>query len=416
MRLLVHPHELSVGGSQLNAVDLAAAVRDLGHEVAVYGVPGALAGRIGELGLELIAAPDDGRRPSPAAARHLAEVVRAERIDLVHGYEWPPILTAWAGAGFARGVAVVGTVLSMGIAPFLPASLPLIVGTRQLGRQAGARHARVHVVEPPVDTDADHPGVDASAFRADHALDERLTVVVVSRLAVDLKLEGLERAIAAVDAVAGELPARLLIAGDGEARGRLEALAAAVNAGRPGTVVLTGQLIDPRPAYAAADVVLGMGGSILRALAYAKPAIVLGEDGFSEILDAGSAERFLWHGFYGLGDGNLSAERLAGQLRALLGDPERRAALGRFSRELVVGRFSLATLSRSLEGIYRAALAEPVSRPRALVDGAVAAVGLTRYKLARRRASRGAGVALDDFNARPVITAPPSAEQVRSQP
>jgi glycosyltransferase involved in cell wall biosynthesis len=415
MRFLVHPHELSVGGSQLNAVELAAAVRDRGHEVAVFGVPGPLAARIHDLGLELIAAPDDGRRPSPAAARRLAEVVRAERIDLVHGYEWPPILADWAGARFARGVPVVGTILSMGIAPFLPVGLPLIVGTRQLGQQAGARHPTVHVVEPPVDTDGDHPGVDASAFRASFGLDDRLTVAVVSRLAVDLKLEGLERAIAAVATLAGELPVRLVIAGDGEARGRLEALAAEVNADRPGTVVLTGQLMDPRPAYAAADVVLGMGGSVLRGLAFAKPAIVLGEDGFSEILDAGTAERFLWHGFYGLGDGDRTADRLAGQLRTLLGDQERRAALGRFSREFVVERFSLTSLGRSLEGIYQAALGVRPSRPRTLVDGAVAAIGLTRYKLARRRARRAGGLALDDFNARPVITAPPSPEQVRSE-
>ena len=267
-----------------------------------------------------------------------------------------------------------------------------------------------------MDTDGDHPGIDPTAFKAGFGLDDRPTVVVVSRLAVDLKLEGLERAIAAVAVLAAERPVRLVIAGDGEARERLEALAARVDAERPGTVVLTGQLMDPRPAYAAADVVLGMGGSILRALAFAKPAIVLGEDGFSEILDAGTAERFLWHGFYGLGDGDRSADRLAGQLRALLDDRERRSALGAFSREFVVERFSLSTLSRSLEGIYTSALDLRVRRLETLVDGAVAAVGVTRYKLARRRARRAGGLALDDFNARPLIIAPPSPEQVRSEP
>ena len=414
MRVLVHPHELSVGGSQLNAVELAAAVRDRGHEVAVYGVPGQLAGRIGELGLELIDAPDDGRRPSPAAARRLAAVVKAERIDLVHGYEWPPILAAWAAARFARDVPVVGTILSMGVAPFLPPSLPLIVGTRQLGQQAEARYPNVHVIEPPVDTEADHPGVDPGPFRAAFALDERPTVVVVSRLAVDLKLEGLERAIAAVAALATESPVRLVIAGDGEARARLETLAAAVNAERPGTVVLTGQLLDPRPAYAAADVVLGMGGSVLRGLAFAKPAVVLGEDGFSEVLDAASAPRFLWHGFYGLGDGELGPGRLACQLRGLLADAGRRAELGAFARELVTERFSLAALGRSLEGVYAGALADPGSRLGALAGGIVAAAGVTRYKLARRRARRAGAGAVDDFNARPVIIAPPPPEQVRS--
>ena len=73
---------------------------------------------------------------------------------------------------------------------------------------------------------------------------------------------------------------------------------------------------------------------------------VLGEDGFSEVLDAASAPRFLWHGFYGLGDGDLGAGRLAEQLRALLADAGRRAELGAFARELVTERFSLAALGR----------------------------------------------------------------------
>ena len=36
-------------------------------------------------------------------------------------------------------------------------------------------------------------------------------------------------------------------------------------------VVLTGAMLDPRPAYAAADVVIGMGGSSLRGMASASP-------------------------------------------------------------------------------------------------------------------------------------------------
>ncbi|MDF2491460.1 MAG: glycosyltransferase, partial [Microbacterium sp.] len=69
--------------------------------------------------------------------------------------------------------------------------------------------------------------------------------------------------------------------GDGPARAEIEQRAAAVNAEcGEGTVVVTGNLDDPRPAYAAADIALGMGGSALRALAYGAPLIVQGEHGF----------------------------------------------------------------------------------------------------------------------------------------
>ena len=35
MRVLVYPHSMEIGGSQLNAVELGGAVRDLGHDVVV---------------------------------------------------------------------------------------------------------------------------------------------------------------------------------------------------------------------------------------------------------------------------------------------------------------------------------------------------------------------------------------------
>src|SRR5205807_398251 len=35
MRIIVYPHAMEIGGSQLNAIQLAGAVRDRGHEVVV---------------------------------------------------------------------------------------------------------------------------------------------------------------------------------------------------------------------------------------------------------------------------------------------------------------------------------------------------------------------------------------------
>ena len=66
-----------------------------------------------------------------------------------------------------------------------------------------------------------------------------------------------------------DFPLRLIIVGDGEVRSELNRLAAETNAklGRT-AVVLAGALLDPRPAYAAADVVVGMGGSPLGGMAY----------------------------------------------------------------------------------------------------------------------------------------------------
>ena len=70
---------------------------------------------------------------------------------------------------------------------------------------------------------------------------------------------------------------------------------------------LTGQIDDPRPAYAAADVVVGQGGSALRGMAFGKPVVVVGEDGFSELLTSDSSPIFLQQGWYGLGPGSAGS-------------------------------------------------------------------------------------------------------------
>src|SRR5262245_12407455 len=111
MRIVVYPHDLSIGGSQINAIELAAAVRDRGHEVLVFAVPGPLADHIERLGLQLVPAADARRRPAPAVMRQLTELVRERRIDLVHGYEWPPALEAYYGPFLRRGVPAVCTVM-----------------------------------------------------------------------------------------------------------------------------------------------------------------------------------------------------------------------------------------------------------------------------------------------------------------
>ncbi len=73
---------------------------------------------------------------------------------------------------------------------------------------------------------------------------------------------------------------------------------------------MTGQMTDPRDAYAAADIMLGMGGSALRAMAFAKPLVVQGERGYWRLLTPESLDFFLDKGWYWLGDGSDGAPLL----------------------------------------------------------------------------------------------------------
>jgi glycosyltransferase involved in cell wall biosynthesis len=400
VRLLVAPHELAIGGSQINAIDLAAGAAAAGHEVLVYGVPGPLVGYVEQCGLEYIPARRLKYRPAPSRVAQLAALARSRKLDLIHAYEWPPCLDAYYGAHLLLGVPLVCTVLSMSVSPLVPSSVPLIMGTEALGDEARRTHgAPVWVLEPPIDTVGDHPGIDGAGFRSAWGVgSEQLLVVSVSRLAVDLKLDALVRAIDACDLLAGELPVQLMLVGGGPAEGPLRERAAAVN-GRHGREVVrfTGPLTDPRTAYAAADVVVGMGSSALRAAAIGRPVVVQGEQAFSEVLAPAGYPHFLRHGFWGLGDDAPDASRLAAQLRPLLRDPALRAELGAFGRRAVEEDFSLRRgTARQLE-IYGEVLA---ARRRRRVSEAVATAGralaleVENHDPRRKRVRHGAEAAL----------------------
>lgn len=406
MKIIVYPHDLGIGGSQLNAIELAAAVRDLGHEVLVFGRPGALNARIDDLGLEFIAAPPPGKRPSPPTARALRDLVAQRGIDVIHGYEWPPALDASLAMSQGRTAAVVATVMSMSVPPFIPRSVPLVVGTEEIAdaeRRAG-RH-RVDVLEPPVDlthNDIDRdPGV--AAFRERFGLtDDRITIVSVSRFARELKLEGVLTAIDVVGRMSRTDRVRLVLVGDGPARAEVEAHARAVNDEfGAGTVVLTGRLDDPRPAYAAADISFGMGGSALRALAYRAPLIVQGEQGFWKTLTPHTLEAFLWTGWYGVDGGTeYGVESLEAELGPLVRSARRRAELGMFGLQLVRDRFSLQRAAALQVSLYEQALARPAKLPMASELAALGRYG--SYYIGKRIRRAQGREAEDDFNARPV--------------
>jgi glycosyltransferase involved in cell wall biosynthesis len=215
----------------------------------------------------------------------------------------------------------------------------------------------------------------------------------------------IERAMAAAALLAGETGLRLVVVGDGPARDRLARAAADVNA-RTGetTVTLTGELADPRPAYAAGDLVLGMGGSALRAMAFAKPVVVLGELGFAELLTPDSAPVFLWQGFYGLGDGDKGPERLAQLLRPLLVDGKRRAELGAFARQFVEPRFSLVAAAERQAGLYGEWLREHPRPSKLLIEAARTAGQLFSHKTRKRFDRLRGRQAPEDFNAVGEIT------------
>lgn len=378
-----------------------------GHEVVVFGQRGELCDLIAEMGLEFIQAPSPGLRPSSAVVGALRAVLTHRRVDLAHAYEWPPSLES-ALAAARTPTTVVSSIMSMAVAPFLPTSMPLLVGTPQIAAHERRHRRHVRTMLPPVDLarNQGHMADAASTLRRRYDIDPNATLVVcVSRVADQLKLEGLLTAARVVPDLGSNV--ELLLVGDGPAGERLRQCADQVNrrAGRR-VVTCAGHLLDPRPAYAAADVVLGMGGSAVRGLAFGKPVVVQGERGFWRRVDSDSVDDFLWQGWFGVGEDERSGcDALKRELGPLVRDGGLRDSLGRFGRQIAVKHHGLHGAAANLEKWYQEVNELSLATSRGdLSELLRVSVGWASHTTRSRWHSIvGRGVA-DDFNAKPVAT------------
>ncbi len=389
MKLLVYSHSLQIGGSQIVSITLAGAMQARGYDVVVAGPPGPLADLATTQGLRVFEVPRrSDRRPSARSVLALRRLIRRERVTLVHAYSHSACIEAFYAGYVLEGLPLICSARGRVAPRPFPRFLPMIVAQEYVGeeaRQLGQEH--VYLMRPVVDTDANSALADLPDLREQlGATPDAVNLVLVSRLGKSVKREGVQRAIAAVGILAERTPVRLIVVGDGPARTELEEQAEAVNGrlGRP-VVRFAGAMIDPRPAYAVADVVLGMQGAILRGMSFAKPAIVLGERGFSDIVDPDTADGFVSDQFYGLGDGDLAPDRLVDQMAKLVADPALRERLGEFGRGVVCDHVSLRSAATLLEQIYEAHGKKPPTPLRRLQEGSRFSWTLTRQRLAPRR-------------------------------
>lgn len=401
LRVLVAIHNMDIGGSQGTAVDLACATHDRGHEVVVAGPEGVLADVVRKRGTPFRVLEDDipGRAVKRALPgyRSLLDLTREIQPDLVHSYELTPSVLTFLGAHRLDDMPMTMTINSMSVPDFMPGSVPLQVCSPLIASETRSRQGPLGILEIPTDCQGQRPDFPGGAeFRQTLGISpDELMVVVVSRFAQALKQEGLETAIRAAARLAPHHRMRLVLVGDGPAMADLRFLADKVNAqiGRE-VVLLTGMLVDPRPAYAAADIAIGMAGSLLRAMAFGKPCIVQGEYGYFRMLHEETAREFRWRGFYGIGDGGNGEEYLVGLLGRLLGDAALRTQNAAFALELVRRHYSLDHAVDEQIAWYRRTLAQHAPPTHGEVAQTIAAVA--RW-FAGRAVRRPKGKAKDDF-------------------
>ncbi|HET7232672.1 MAG TPA: glycosyltransferase [Longimicrobium sp.] len=349
MHVVAHNGARIWGGAERATTLLLAGLQARGHRVLLLCNDPLVAQRAGEMGIETEILPLGGDGMVPHAFR-LARRLRALRPDAFIIGTYKKLFLAALGARMARVPRIVARV---GLETDTPRSakyrfaLPrwvhaVAVNARRM-RPAFAdlpgfgpdRVAVIHNgVEPPVRLQP--PG----AVRASLGISPDVpTVGAVARLATQKRLDRLLRAVAQLPGV------HCILAGDGEERARLEALAAELGiAARVhclGHRADTGDVLDAIDVFVVSSDREGLSNSMLEALAAGVPVVstpVSGADDALEPFADGTAPGEIV---------GFSEDEIASALRRLIADPPRRAAMADAARRRAVERFGMdAMLAR----------------------------------------------------------------------
>ena len=355
------PYDLGrAGGVNSHIRSQARALRQLGHEVCVFGATSSSAPlqdaevALGACLSVVVGGTETGIGIDPRSWRRVAELLRTHPFDVLHVHEPLMPLVPWFVLWQARApiVATFHTHRERGhrwYGPYRWLLGPLMrrVGTRLAVSDAARRTVAEHF---PGEYEIVPNGIDVDRFRRAFARppdmpDHLRSIVYVGRLE---PRKGVDRLIQAMTIVGQQVQdARVVIVGEGPDRARLEAAAreAGVDARFTGRVPE-----DALPAYyQAADLVcspaLGdesFGIVLLEAMAAGRPIVATRIEGYAELLSKAGSARLV--------EADDPAA-IAREITALLADPELCRRLGACGATFARA-YDWREVARRLESIY----------------------------------------------------------------
>ena len=352
-------------GSAEPVIRLLTGLRGRGHRVLL----GLIAGdrfeqKAREAGLEPLAGLSLEVRGNPLRAlgdlRRVREVLRAERVDVLHVHHSHDHWLGWLARG--RGPAALvrtfhnSRALRLGwpsTALYRRTDVSIVVSREieERARRVGIAPGRLACVEGVVDLARFEEGDGGAAIRKEFELDDVPVLGCVARLA---PRRGHELLIRAFQLVLADHPqARLLLVGKGEARARLEALVCELGLTRE--VLFTGYRDRDLPGVLQAldaFALMGAGSdescrAALEAMAAGRPVVAR---------RVGALPETVVHGVTGLLVDDDRPESVATALRVLIAEPARAAAMGRAARERARALYSSEAHAARVEAVYEAAV------------------------------------------------------------
>ena len=347
--------EMEWRGGQNQALLTAKGMLERGHDaqlVAIRDSP--LAQRATQAGIQVHEVAARAKRSR--AALLLRKLLSENKFDVVHANE-PHALTAAWFAGAHKRLPVVA---SRRVA--YPLQKNAIARSRYLATSrilAVSRFVAASVVESGISADkveVVYEGVEVppavapegrerARQRCGLAANERLLGCV----GYLLPEKGQESVVRAMPEVRAKFPGtRLLLAGDGPCRARLEGLAKQLNL--QSAVIFAGFVEDVAQVYAALDVFVfpslaePLGTSLLAAMAWGLPVLAV---------ESGGVPEYVYDGENGVLIGESDPELAAGGLLRLLTSDSLRAEFGRKARRTIEDKFSAGRMVENTLNAYQ---------------------------------------------------------------
>jgi glycosyltransferase involved in cell wall biosynthesis len=352
-----------VGGQERVALDLAIGQRQRGHDVAVLSLaPEPDGAMVEEFRAHDIPTLRVAKRDGfdPTLVGRLLRALRSRAAEVVHTHNPLPLIYGAPAARLA-GAAAIHT--KHGANPGGRAQRLLRRAAAQLTHAFVAVSAttaeqaialrdmppvRLHTIPNGIQLDRYHPDAEArAAARVELGLGDGWVVGTVGRLD-DYKNQAL-----LVRAMAPHLSSRvrLVIVGDGPARGEVEAAIAALP--EPRWVVMTGRRMDvPKlmPAFdtfALSSRTEGLPLVVPEAMAVGLPIVTTAVGGLPAVVDDGQTGMLV----------PIDEAMLAAALGRLIADPARARAMGRRGREVALERYSAERMVDAYLAVYARARA-----------------------------------------------------------
>jgi L-malate glycosyltransferase len=366
----------SVGGSGIVATEIGLGLAARGHDLhfIAYDVPARLAAHLGDVTFHRVEWQDYpllNLCPYPLAlATKLAEVSTAHRLDLIHVHYATPHATSALLARQILGHRSPRIVTSLHGTDITqvgrdPALLPvnrmsllysdaLVVPSEYLRQAAYVElslptEVAIEVIPNFVDADRFRPAPRRPELVRELGLPPAPLLLHVSNFRPLKRVDDVVRILAAVRR---EVPAVLVLVGDGPERPRAEALAREL--GVAAAVRFLGAQLDFRDVLQQADVFLlpseteGFGLAALEALACGVPVVGSRVGGLPEVVAEGQTGLLCPPG---------DVPAMAAAVRRLLGDPALRQSMAGAARASVERRWRREPLLDRWEAFYRRVLA-----------------------------------------------------------